>query len=235
MSLYKSFLLAGAAAFVSTAALAGGHIPLHASAVSGALKAAARVTKQAPPSVEPGAPKCGTGYGTTVNDGLIGWNDTSGTGFNTAGAADFVCATKAKIKKVYVKGYFGAAQEQFNVTFYKNDSAGGTDEPNDAQAVCTYTGLLGAAGGQYPTDVETKLKLTTPCKLKAGHYWVAVQNNDSAGPWYWEMQTPVGGTVQADWDDVNNQFGSGCTTFDNNAYLQQCLGYTYPDFMLVLH
>jgi hypothetical protein len=49
------------------------------------------------------------------------------------------------------------------------------------------------------------------------------------------MQTPVGGTVQADWDDVNNQFGSGCTTFDNNAYLQQCLGYTYPDFMLVLH
>jgi hypothetical protein len=238
MSSYKIFLLAGAAAFVSTAALAGGHnIPLRASAVSGALKAAAKVTKQATPVAEPKAPKCGTGFGPTLPtpDGIIAWNDTSGTGFDEAGGADFTCASKTKIKKVYVKGYFGTATEQFNVTFYQNDGADGSDEPNDSQVVCSYTGLVGAAGGQYPTDVETKLKLTKPCKLKAGHYWVSVQNNDSAGPWYWEMTNQLGGSARGDWDDVNNTFGSGCTNFDNDKYLVDCLGYTYQDWMLELH
>ena len=237
MSLSKTFLLAGAAVFVSSAALASGHsIPLRASAVSGSLKAAAPVTKQLPPSVEPGAPKCGTGFGATLPtpDGIIAWNDTSGTGFDQAGGADFTCAAKTKIKKVIVKGYFGTAQEQFNVTFYQNDAADGSDEPNDSKAVCSYTGLLGAAGGQYPTDVTTKLKLPTPCKLKAGHYWVAVQNNDSAGPWYWEMTNDLSGT-RGDWNDVNNVFGSGCTVFDNDKYLVDCLGYTYQDWMLELH
>jgi hypothetical protein len=237
MSFSKIALLSGAAAFVSSAALAGGHnIPLRASAVAGAHKVTAS-HKQVVDSEPAGAPKCGTGFGTptATPDGIIAWNDTSGTTFDTGGGADFTCAAKTKIKKVYVRGYFGAAQEQFNVTFYANDSANGSDEPNDSKVVCSYTGLLGAAGGQYPTDVTTKLKLTTPCKLKKGKYWVAVQNNDSAGPWYWMVQNATGGSTNADWIDRHGVFTTACTTFDNDAYLVNCLGYTYPDWMLELH
>ena len=192
--------------------------------------------KQTAPDANAGAPKCGTGFGAKLPtpDGLISWNDTSGTGFDTGGGADFTCSAKTKVKQVWVKGYFGANQEQFNVTFYKNDGANGSDEANDGQVVCAYTGLLGTAGGQYPTDKLTKLTLPTPCKVKPGHYWVEVQNNDSAGPWYWEMQNELQGT-RADWVDRHDAFGSGCTTLDNDRYLVDCLGYSYPDFMLELH
>jgi hypothetical protein len=236
MSLYKTFLLAGAAALVSSAALAGGHsIPLHASAVVGFHGVKAPVRGQ---TLEPaGAPKCGTGFGAELPtpDGLIGWNDTSGTGFDTGGGADFTCSAKTKIKKVWVYGYNAPANpELYNVTFYKNDTAGGTDEGNDAQVACSYTALSGAGGGSYPTHVLTKLALPTPCKLKPGKYWVEVQNNDSAGPWYWEMSSQVTGSP-ADWVDRNNVFGSGCTTLDNNEYLSNCLGYPYPSYMLELH
>ena len=87
--MYKAFLLAGAAALVSSAALAGGHnIPLRAKDVTGfhGVRAPAHA-----PSIVPGGPKCGTGFGAELPtpDGLIAWNDTSGTGFNTGGGADF--------------------------------------------------------------------------------------------------------------------------------------------------
>ena len=134
---------------------------------------------------------------------------------------------------MWVYGYNAPANpEQYNVAIYSNDTAGGSDEGNDgAKAVCSTT-TTGAGGGSYPTHVLTKLKLK--CKLKPGKYWVEVQDNDAAGPWYHEMTSQLSGT-QADWVDRNNLFGSGCTTLDNNAYLSNCLGYTYPDFMLELH
>lgn len=239
MSLSKILLLSGAAVFVSSAAFAGGHnIPSRASAVVGSHNVTPPHKQSAAAGEPAGAPKCGTGFGsaTPTPDGIIAWNDTSGVSFDTGGGADFTCSTKTKVKQVWVRGYFGANQEQFNVTFYKNDGASGSDEPNDSQVVCSYTGLLGAAGGQYPTDVVTKLKLPTPCKFKPGKkYWVAVQNNDSAGPWYWMVQNATGGTTNADWVDRHDAFGSGCTSFDNDRYLVDCLGYTYPDWMLELH
>ena len=234
MSLSKTFLLAGAAAFVSSAALAGG-IPLRASDVVG-FKGVAAHKELAPPK-EPGPPKCGTGFGSELStpDGLIAWNDTSGTGYDTGGGADFTCTATTKVKKVWVYGYNAPANpEKYNVTFYSNDPADGSAEANDSRVRCSYTGLSGAGGGSYPTHVLTKLTLTTACKLKPGHYWVEVQNNDSAGPWYWEMSSTLQGT-QADWVDRNNLFGSGCTALDNNKYLSDCLGYTYPDYMLELH
>jgi hypothetical protein len=205
-----------------------------------------------PKGINKGA-KCGSGFGTELStpDGLIAWNDTSGTGFNTAGAADVTCSGKAKkrkIHKVSVYGYFGTAPtDQFNVTFYSNDPTDGSNEPDDSTdeqgdgTLCDYTGITGAAGGQYPTHVLTVLTLPTVCKLPKGEVWVAVQNNDSAGPWYWEMQQEQQGDAP-DWRDVNNLFGSGCITFDGNdsgtnggdEYLLQCLGYDYGDFMLLL-
>jgi len=236
MSLYKILLLSGAAAFVSSAALADGHsIPLRASEVTGfhGVKAPAHQQLAGEPAA---APLCGTGFGADPwPDGLISWRDTTEYGYNTGGAADFTCASRTKVKRVWVTGWFGTNPEQYNVTFYQNSGADGSEEPNDSQVVCAYTGLIGAGGGGYEGPVLTKLKLPTPCKFKAGRkYWVSVQNNDSAGPWYWEVTSQLSGT-QADWVDRNNRFGDGCTSLDNDRYLVDCLGYTYPDYMLELH
>jgi hypothetical protein len=241
MSLYKVFLLSGAAAFVSSAALAaefqGKTIPLHASAIPGfhGMKAA---TRSQPAGAPAEAPLCGTGFGPELPtpDALISWNDTTQYGWNTGGAADFTCSAKTKIKQVWVYGYNTsfANPEQYNVTFYKNRGAGGSDEANDSRVVCAYTGMLAEGGGSFPTTVLSHIKLPTTCKLKPGKYWVEVQNNDSAGPWYWEVTSLLSGT-QADWVDRNNRFDDGCTTLDNDRYLVDCLDYTYPDYRLELH
>jgi hypothetical protein len=239
MSLYKVILLSGAAAFVSSAVLAaefqGKNIPIHAAAVVGFH--GVDVHTQLSPPGDAKTAKCETAFGAELPtpDGLISWNDTTGSQFDTGGAADFTCAAKTKIKQVWVYGYgSGVNPEQFNVTFYKNDPAGGSDEANDSRVACAYTGLLGKTGNGFYGAVLAKLKLPAPCKVKPGKYWVSVQNNDSLGPWYWEMTPQLSGT-QGDWVDRHNAFGTGCTTFDNDEYLQQCLAYTYPDYMLELY
>jgi hypothetical protein len=234
MSFSKTFLLAGAAALVSSAALAGGSVAFRASDVVGfkGVPAAKEVAES-----RPRAKQCGTSFGTelTTPNGIIAWNDTSGTGYDNSSGADFTCAAKSKIKQVWVYGYDAPHNpELYNVKFYKADPNDPDQEANDAAVVCSYAALSGAGGGTYPTRVLTKLHLAPACKLKSGHYWVSVQDNDASGPWYHEMSSTLQG-IQADWIDVNNQFGSGCTTFDNQKYLSTCLGYTYPDWMLELH
>jgi hypothetical protein len=236
MSSHKIFLLAGAAAFVSSAALATGHnIPLRASEVAGFHGVTAPAQQRAGEAAGPLL--CGTGFGNDLPtpDGLISWNDTTESVYDTGGGADFICAAKTKVKQVWVYGFDAPSNpEQYNVTFYKNDPAGRSDEANDTQVVCAYTGLIGAGGSGYGPNL-TQLKLPTPCKFKAGKkYWVSVQNNDTLGPWYWEMSSTLQGTP-GDWVDRHNAFGTGCTALDNNKYLVDCLGYTYPDYMLELH
>ena len=234
MSLSKTFLLAGAAALVSSAALASHSVPMRASDVVGFHGVKAPVQSLHVPKKG----KCGTVFGNepTTPNGIIAWNDTSGTGFNNQGGADFTCTKSSVIHKVWVYGYDAPHNpELYNVTIYANDSDNdGFPEPDDNNVLCSYSSLSGAGGGSYPTRVLTKLKLNPTCKLGAGQYWVAVQDFDASGPWYWEVTSTLQGT-QADWVDYNNSFGSGCTTFDNSEYLVNCLGYTYPDWMLVLH
>ena len=182
--------------------------------------------------------KCKTAFGTPLStpDGLIAWNDGSGSAFDTAGAADVRCkhgsTRKARtIKKVIVNGYFGdAGSSQFNVTFYKNLNA----EPNDNAVLCATQTVTGSpTGAQYPTNDTTTITLTNKCVLKAGVNWISLQILSPNGPWYWEMQNERQG-FPPDWRDVYDAFGSGCTTWNNGRYLEQCLGYTYGDWMLVL-
>ena len=179
MSLYKVLLLSSAAVFANSAMLAGElqgkDIPSHASAVGGFHAGAAHT--QLALMGDSKTAKCGTGFGAELPtpDGIISWNDTTGSGYDTGGAADFTSFVKTKINQVWVKGFQGTDQEQFNLTFYQSDPAGSTGEPNDTQVVCAYTGLIGAAVGFYGTVVLAKLKLPTPCEFKAGRkYWVTV-------------------------------------------------------------
>jgi hypothetical protein len=184
--------------------------------------------------------KCKTVIGTPLStpDGLIGWNDGTGTGYDTSGAADFKCgkATTRKartIKTITVNGYFGdAGSSQFNVTFYRNKNG----EPNDTIApLCATQTVTGSpTGAQYPTNDTTLITLTTKCVARAGVNWISLQVLSPNGPWYWEMQNERPGFAP-DWRDVNDSFGSGCTTYQNGRDLQSCLGYTYGDFMFVVH
>jgi len=238
MSSHKILLFAGAAAFVSSAALAAEfqNIPIHASVVVGFHDVKAPAHQQLAGET-PGL--CGTRFGPELpqRDALISWYDPSGRGYDTGGAADFTClgSTKTKIKQVWVYGWDAPKNpDQYNVTFYKNDLSGGSDEANDSRVVCAYTGLLGAGGNGYEAHILTQLKLPAPCKLGPGKYWVSVQDNDADGPWYWEMTPQLSGT-RGDWVDRQNAFGTGCTTLDNDRYLVDCLGYPYPDYMLELH
>jgi hypothetical protein len=183
--------------------------------------------------------KCHTTIGTPLStpDGIIAWNDGSGTGFDEAGAADFNCGKNSTrkqrtIKKVVVYGYFGdAGSSQFNVTVYKNKAG----EPNDSIAPqCATQTVTGTpTGAQYPTNDVTTITLSTKCVAKAGVNWLSVQILSAAGPWYWEMQNERPGNAP-DWRDVNDLFGSGCTTFQNGRDLQSCLGYTYGDWMFIV-
>lgn len=229
----------GAAALVlatlpSGATASGSHgtgIPLHAASVTSSHSATA--TPTASPTRRSG--RCGTGFGPELPtpDGIISWNDGSGTSFDTAGAADIVCMQSQNLGKVKVYGYFGAASETFHVTFYGDSTTSGSSEPDDTNVLCDYPSITGAAGGQYPVHALTKLLLPSPCSVPAGVSWVSVQNLDASGPWYWEMQdAPQNGQAGPDWVDRHDAFGSGCIVFDNDRYLADCLGYPYADWML---
>ena len=183
--------------------------------------------------------KCKTAFGTPLAtpDGIIAWNDGTGTSFDTAGAADFRCAhnsTKRQrtIHQVIVNGYFGdAGSSQFNVTVYKNLNA----EPNDGVApLCATQTVTGSpTGAAYPTNDTTVIKLSKACVAKPGVNWISIQVLSAGSPWYWEMQQEQQGFAP-DWRDVHDAFASGCTTFNNGRYLVDCLGYDYGDWMFVL-
>jgi hypothetical protein len=70
-------------------------------------------------------------------------------------------------------------------------------------------------------------------KLKSGHYWVSVyadMNFDGgAGQWGWGISLTVNND-DAMWENPNNGFGSGCTTWGT---LGACIGYS-GDFMFDL-
>jgi hypothetical protein len=215
---------------VTASGSAASHVSLRAAAVSPGASAAAK-----PMGVTP-AGACQSSFGSELPnaDGIISWNDGSGATIDTAGAADVACLHSRRIATVKAYGYFGTApKDTFHVTFYGNDPANGSDEPEDGTVLCDYPALTGAAGGQYPTHKKTVLSLHPACRLPAGQNWVSIQNVDPDTPWYWEMQNEQVGSPP-DWIDRHDAFGSGCTSFDNDSYLVDCLGYPYGDWMLTL-
>jgi len=219
---------------VTASGSAASHVSIHAAGAASSQGASPTATSK-PTGVHP-TWACQSSFGSELPtvDGLIAWNDTSGAGFDTAGAADLNCLHARKIARVSAYGYFGSAPtETFHVTFYASDRADGSDEPDDNNVLCDSPAVTGAAGGQYPTHVKTVLDLKPVCKLPAGQNWVSIQNVNAAGPWYWEMQTEQVG-APPDWIDRHDAFGTGCTTFDNDRYLVDCLGYPYGDFMVTV-
>ena len=186
----------------------------------------------------PTATKCSTAFGTPVEDGIISWD---GSGYDTAGAADFTCAGRKRKRTfgtVTVQGTSGdPGSTLFDVTVYRNNSTGTLDEPGRVQ--CATQRVTGApTGSSYPVFDTTVITLTTKCTAEKNLVnWIEVQAV-SSNPWYWRTQSNTGGSYQADWRDTNGSFGTGCTPgYGDDLYMQSCI-FGGPngqrDFMFVL-
>lgn len=194
-------------------------------------------------SVRPMATKCGTAFGTPVQDGILSWD---GSGFDTAGAADFTCRGKKRKRTfgtVTVQGTFGdPGTTLFDVTVYRNDSSGSLNEPDNGSAPqCATQQVAGApTGAQFPSFDTTVITLSTKCTAQKGKVnWLEVQAVTTSGqPWYWRTQSNTGGSYDADWRDTNNSFGTACTPgYIDDAYMQDCVfggPAGEPDFMFEL-
>lgn len=140
--------------------------------------------------------------------------------FDTHTAGDFKCpgATGAfKIKKVSVIGqYFNGAgpADSVNVTIY-NQTGG---EPGSVK--CSYKNL------PYTNGPSFVIALPSACQVANGKaFWVEVQANmdfATGGQWGWELGTPAD-LKQADFKNPNDGFGTGCTQYQNDLYMIDCI------------
>jgi hypothetical protein len=74
--------------------------------------------------------------------------------------------------------------------------------------VAEYDGLVGAE-----TWGSFVVPLTTPAKLKPGHYWLSFQANESfslQGEWGWEASNDTVG-LPSEWRNPGGGFDTGCT------------------------
>ena len=233
--MYKMLLLAGAAAFASSAAFAGHNVSLRASGVTGFHGVKAPVQT---PSVEPGAPKCGTGFGAELPtpDGLISWSDLWKRLRHRRRAPISHAPPRRRSSKCgSMATMLLPIRSSTTSPSIRTTAPMGRMRRMTAQVVCAYTGLLGAGGGQYPTRVLAKLKLTTPCKFKAGQNIGLRFRTTTPRPM-------VLGNVE---HSAGHPGGLGrpattllALTAPPSTMTNTCnsaLGYTYPDYMLELH
>jgi len=167
----------------------------------------------------PGA-VCFSSAAADVGDAVTSQNfERANNAFDTHTAGDFKCpgATGAfKIKKVSVIGqYVGSGPaDSVNVKIY-NQSSG---EPDSVR--CSYNRL------PYTNGPSFEIALPSACKVANGKaYWVEVQANmdfTPNGQWFWELGTPAD-AKQADFKNPGDGFGTGCTVYQNDLYLPDCI------------
>jgi len=186
-----------------------------------------------------GRAKCQTGFGTPAENGII----SNAGSLESSGAADFKCGRDETrrgrtFKAVTVQGYFGDANSTtFNVRVLRDcGDPFSTGGPCDADAaVCDTTGVGTPTGAQFPEADTTKIKLDSKCRAKKGTNWLEVQAQ-TENPWYWRVQSDIGGKYEADWREAG-AFGTGCLTYQNGLSMQDCIfggEAGTPDFMFKL-
>ena len=111
------------------------------------------------------------------------------------------------IRQVIAGGFYSAAGPAagFNIYFYP-----------DAAEVPGATPVYSALSQPYTYDgTYFTIQLITEAVLPAGTYWLSVQARmdfDPGGQWYWFQSTGTYGN-EAQWQNPNDGFGSGCTTW----------------------
>jgi hypothetical protein len=153
--------------------------------------------------------------------------DEGENAFDSRGADDFRLSTRCRVSAVGFDGlvYNGVA-DSFTVTFYKDK--GGLP----GRVVSTATS---SEFGPCPPHVvcDTSVTLPTPVTLRRGAGWVSVQANVGLAEEFVWMTAVTQNGKPAVWENPDNGFGTGCTTW---ATLQTCWGSLNPgpDFEFVL-
>ena len=218
----KTVLLAAVAAFALTA---GG-------AVAATTNVGVHGAKVVPTfHVAKGAKMLYSQNSNSTGVGLASMNFTSGsiTNENSYGADDFIVpkkttwtVTEVDAAGIYYNGYGPATDE--NVVFYA-DAKG---MPGKAVKKGTFSKIKCTdSSGSFSCSLGKGVK------LKAGHYWVSVfadmDFDTGAGQWGWYINSKIQNDP-AMWENPDNGFGTGCTTWGE---LGTCVGYS-GDFMFDL-
>ena len=177
--------------------------------------------------------KCHTGFGTPVDDGVLAVEDPTA---DVAVAADFSCkgnAAHRTFDTVTVQGTFGEAEStMFAVTVYGNDRSGALPEPRNgagagafrpAQVVCATQRITGTpTGAVFPDFDTTVITLDPPCTAKRKINWLEVQAVPESAPWYWRLQSDVGGRFEADL--LDGEMGTGCAPgYNDDLTIRDCI------------
>lgn len=201
-------------------------------AVCGVAMAAGPTVKSTGKAAQPHKSLAAAIYSQMDNDlgvGIVSQNfEATYDVYDNSGADDFTVPAGQKwiVKSVNVGGaYFNGSgpMASVNVNFYKNKAG------KPGAAVASFPALV-------PSDNGGSLSIALPSavKLKAGSYWMEVQANmDFAvgGEWAWENRSVVNG-AGAVWQNPGNGFGTGCTTWGDEA---TCIPNGQGDKMFALY
>lgn len=146
--------------------------------------------------------------------------------YDSQAADDFVvpAGQRWQIRQVEAAGYLsGAAPSAFNVFIY---SDGGNKPGTQIFAKTGIIPLLGPALNGGPGSAVA-LPISG-LALGEGHYWISVQaaNKDDIG-WFFYFRTVVS-NIAGMWQNPNDGFGSGCTTWTTESTCDGSTG--SPDF-----
>ncbi len=144
--------------------------------------------------------------------------------YDSMGADDFTLTQDCTIESVDVLGQY------FN-----------GPGPATSETVTIYADASGSIGpvitSQTVVGTDTNGSFNIPLQdvpLEEGTYWLSVQINmayDPAGEWGWE-NTSNGVGNAAQWQNPQDGFATGCTTWSN---MQGCLSAVGPDFMFAIN
>ena len=147
-----------------------------------------------------------------MGQAVISQNFTTQDGYDSQGADDFIIPSGQfwKIAQVQVPGVLFGPAPTFNVFLYTNS---GNKPGTQIFAQTGITPVPGVVALNGSSDGSVLLGVSDTGWLTAGHYWVSVQagNKDDFG-WYFYLRT-VTSNAPGLWQNPNDGFGYGCTTW----------------------
>jgi len=207
-------------AAATTAAVLLGSTALAAAGVTHPPNARAGAGAGAGASLAATASLAPTLYDQNDNDGGDGF--TSMSEFDTQAADDFVVpATEAwHVTSVFAPGSDLLNLSSVTVTIYGDSSgAPGAQVYTVTVPSGSFTddlGLFGYPGGNLTIPIDAT--------LPPGHYWLSVQGDGSY--WFWEIRGVVS-NHPAMWQNPDDEFATGCTSWGDMANCFGALGKPY--------
>lgn len=156
---------------------------------------------------------CARNAGTYFGNGAIAQDyGPSYPNFDLFGAADFKLDTRCRVSSVELAGGGNTNETSVMTVWIHKNAAGGLPA---LATKCTAT-----LASVPPTEVVTVPLMG--CTLRRGRYWLEAQMSqdaDRVGLWGWHTTNRASGNGDV-WRDVQDAYGTGCTTWKR---IDQCL------------